>query len=861
MLIRARKVAPAGGVWSRRARRLRIPVALLIAFGVSFVGGAYSYETGHFGRVYRGIKSVPSYIRVRAQLIQHPPTVRTIRIDVKFKHLLKLRDKAVEAIGEGILMPTDADFVPATISVDGEVGRAKIRLKGDWWQSGFTGDKWPLRIKMRGDDVLWGMRVFTLHHPEARIFDREWLYHKHLRREEVLGLRYSFAQLILNGDDKGIHAVEEHFSRELLESQGRREGVIIKLDEAGVWKDVAGGLAGSLHFGGGIHPHSFQAESPDVFRATRVSEDLALTEQSDAARQLLQAFLEDALPASRVFKVQELSRFLAVAEFWDSYHCLRWHNARFYYDPVEGLLEPIGFDATIAETTLHNRLLAMEEPWAKQALADPAVAAAYVSELERMTSASYLADLRAALEPEWQASVVDVLRSEWHSWESAIWGRLEGRLSLLRAVLRPANLAVAYAWPDQTPGDELQVSVGCAVRLPVELLGFQAGDGDLLPPERDTAGPVLLPLRESDPVTYVRFRVRADDAARADLAAVCRLAGSTTTQRVPVQVYRAQLLAAGPAPPPPSPAAFALQHPFIEIDPSQRLAQVRPGDWSVQGDLVVPADSSLAMEPGTTLRFAEESVFVSSGPLDFRGTAEAPIRLVAAGTSWAGIFVRNAARSSWVHVEVRDTAGIDRNGWQTTGGVTFYRSPVALSFCRFLDNSAEDALNVVRGEFDCHMSQFARCRSDAFDGDFVSGRFESCEFTDVGADGIDLSGADVEIDTAAFRGIGDKALSVGETSRLTASSIHIEDANMGVAAKDLSHVDLDTVYIRRTSTGLACYIKKREYGPATIVAKDVKFEDVVTQALVQTGSRITIDEKEQATEDVDVDLLYSAAGG
>jgi len=43
-------------------------------------------------------------------------------------------------------------------------------------------------------------------------------------------------------------AFEEHFSKELLESQGRREGVIVKFDESLFWDyRVANGQAGPFN--------------------------------------------------------------------------------------------------------------------------------------------------------------------------------------------------------------------------------------------------------------------------------------------------------------------------------------------------------------------------------------------------------------------------------------------------------------------------------------------------------------------------------------------------------------------------------------------------------------------------------------
>ena len=105
-----------------------------------------------------------------------------------------------------------------------------MRLKGDWIDH-LWGRKWSYRVKMRGSHAFLGMRRFSIQDPTTRNFLLEWAYLEHLRHEGVLAPRYEFMNLTFNGDKLGIYAIEEHFSKELLESQGRREGVIVRFNE------------------------------------------------------------------------------------------------------------------------------------------------------------------------------------------------------------------------------------------------------------------------------------------------------------------------------------------------------------------------------------------------------------------------------------------------------------------------------------------------------------------------------------------------------------------------------------------------------------------------------------------------------
>ena len=107
--------------------------------------------------------------------------------------------------------------------------------------------------------------------------------------------------------------------------------------------------------------------------------------------------------------------------------------------------------------------------------------------------------------------------------------------------------------------------------------------------------------------------------------------------------------------------------------------------------------------------------------------------------------------------------------------------------------------------------------------------------------------------------LGDKGLSVGEASRLTGEGIAIENVDFGVVSKDLSRVTVSGVTIAAARiAGLAAYVKKPAYGPASITADGVTFVDVPVerQTLVQTGSWIDLDGARIWGSDVDIEALY-----
>jgi hypothetical protein len=267
---------------------------------------------------------------------------------------------------------------------------------------------------------------------------------------------------------------------------------------------------------------------------------------------------------------------------------------------------------------------------------------------------------------------------------------------------------------------------------------------------------------------------------------------------------------------------------------------------------------------GTTLLFARDAGIVLRGALDLQGTAAAPVRLepLADAGTWPGVLVLDAPqKSTWTHAVVRGTAGHAAPGWTLAAGVLFHGSEVELRDCRLEDNACEDALNLFQCRYRLVRLTIARCRSDAFDGDFGGGELLDCAFEDVGdpsGDAIDVSGATVTVRGARMRNVRDKALSVGEGSTLVAEDVVAEDVGTGMACKDGSQATLRASTIRRARhAGVMSYCKKARYGPASARVDGVAIEASKAPFLRNAdGSRLVVDGREVPATAFDVDALY-----
>ena len=145
-----------------------------------------------------------------------------------------VRDAALE---RGIIeQGEERKMVEAEVRVQGRTHPAKLRIKGDWTDH-VEGRQWSYRIKL-DETTFLGMREFSIQAPRTRGYLWEWLVHEAARRENVLVPRSTFVNVVQNGHALGVYFLEEHFEKELLESQGRREGPIVVWDESTLWSTL-----------------------------------------------------------------------------------------------------------------------------------------------------------------------------------------------------------------------------------------------------------------------------------------------------------------------------------------------------------------------------------------------------------------------------------------------------------------------------------------------------------------------------------------------------------------------------------------------------------------------------------------------
>ncbi len=807
----------------------------------------------------------------------------TLYIDIAPDAMAKISAKRDEALKLGVLLSTSDDYVEAHLRLNDEDISAKMRLKGDWIEH-IMFDKWSFRIVTRGEQYIYGMKTLAIQDPARRSYLNEWLFLKNLDREGVLGVRYNFIRVVLNGKFMGIYAVEEGMAKELIESRQRRAGLLLRYNEDLMWKYRAYDADPNIPIG----VNDFYLIDDYGAGDTPLSAP-GMAAASDVAVGELRAVWTGERPAGEVFDVELMGRFLALSDLWSAPHGLIWHNLRYYYNPVTTRLEPVAINSNALAGDLSRIGLPLSafpnEPNLRRTVFynDPLIQRAYIQSLWRISRPGYIEELQQALGPEFDQLHAELLPEFGEEPLTPPWETLRQRQALAREIVNPFQTTNAYIQRPQPTTGTLAMDVGNILAYPVELLGLTI-DGRYLPIDRnwvqsDSLHLTVTPTHESptalilralpditDDVPYVHLQVPHTAFPLSDeqpeVTLVTRMWGLTQTLTQVVLSDYPQPLASGPVPDAPLLDEALARYPYLQTRPDQpQWLRIPAGTWEITQPLVLPAGYGLIVDPGTTLLFGKETFLLARGPLEFRGTAEAAVSLRPTAEPWYGVVVMKAgAPSIWQYTTVERTTAMKFKGWSLTGGITFYHSPIRLEHCRILDPRSEDGINVMNARFEFIESEWGGTASDAFDADAGNGIVDGCYFHDIGADAVDVSFTPAVVRNLRAVNIGDKGISIGEESSITAENIYVENADFGAAAKDSSHLILTgaTIVAPRIA-GLAAYTKKPVFGrTSTISATDITFQSLAPEhyTLIQTGSWIHLNGQPIYGTDIDVDALY-----
>lgn len=757
----------------------------------------------------------------------------------------KLEAIRLRALQKGLLQVGDDDWVKAKLEEGKKQYKAKLRLKGDWTDH-LRGDKWSYRISM-GPGQAWNRLItFSVQNPNTRHHLSEWVYHKWLHAEDVLTPRYDFINLKVNGVSKGIFAYEEHFEKQLPEYNMRREGPILKYVEEGFWDVMEVSMNNENTWIENRVP-IFRSSNISAFKLNRTLKDSTLRGQLEIAQSLMSQYKHGQLGIHDIFDVRRMARYYAIVDICRAHHGFIWHNQRMYYNPVISRLEPIGFDGYTYDGPFvwikrpflgYARNFRYMKPGYREQMFerffhDEEFLRTYISYLYQYSSEDYIRSFFDKIGPELNQRE-RWLRKEWPNYH---YDRkfLYDQAAKIRLTMMPMKRTSVKAHLQGKRGDHYAYKVFNYHCLPVKVLGVGKKEDkmdaafeeqQLLDAYADEFPAEFLDMKAPASGKWIFFEIPGLDST---------FSAEILQWEAPEAMTPEQELFADAQP---------VSNDIYKVDEAEKRITFPSGKYQSDKDILIPRGWQVRFEAGVELDLIRKAKFISKSQVLMFGTEERPITVTSSDKSANGFTVLQAEGKSEVHYVIFDNLNtMSHKGWNLTGAVSFYESEVLIRNSRFVNNHCEDALNLVRCVFHMHDSYVGHTFGDGFDADFCTGTVQNCFFFRTGNDGMDFSGSNITISMTEVDQAGDKGISLGEESDISIESATVTNSVIGVAAKDLTEVDIKWVKLVGNQQAFALYQKKPEYGPATIKVKDYIAEDNGQLHLVQAGSELKLGER------------------
>jgi len=242
-------------------------------------------------------------------------------------------------------------------------------------------------------------------------------------------------------------------------------------------------------------------------------------------------------------------------------------------------------------------------------------------------------------------------------------------------------------------------------------------------------------------------------------------------------------------------------------------------------NIILPKGTELKILPGTSIFLDKNISIITYGSINAIGDLDNIIEFLPLSKSaWGSIaMVGDESINSFNFCNFKGGSGSYYQGKYFTAMLAAHDvNNVKISNCLFQNavntNGGDDAINIKNSKVLINHSDFINNDGDAVDFDFVhngSGILNS-EFINNGNDALDISLSNVFIKDSRIFSSGDKGISVGENSNLSANNLFISKTKIGIASKDGSFVDLSNSNLSDNILGVGLFNKKRSYKNSSI---------------------------------------------
>ncbi len=767
--------------------------------------------------------------------------LENIDLEIPFEKTIVLENLRKQSILNGSLPPADKmPKVKTKIVFNGKVFDADIRLKGDRRAHFIDKEKSSYKLELDKNQFIFGIKKFSVQKPRIRNYIHEWIFHELAKKEGIIKIKYEFINLSINGDDKGLYVIEEGFGKELIERNKRRNGPIFSIDE-----DVYGLYDNPV----------FEIYNKRYWRK------LENNSIANIASQKLHDFFDNKSPADEVFDLDKWAAYFAIVDLSANYHGALLKSVKLYYNPLNGLFEPIPYDGHRLKPNYHKYNLNYDNRILIDIVQNPIG--------EEITGFTWLKKFFYK---------DDKLNKKFYNLYSSYLNKISSEKYInyfLSENLDEIEKINSHIYADYFFFDNSRkYGVGLYYFLLSDFKYHAQNIRNKLEP-RDQ-----VQLLKIDDNNYL-FKPYYKNYNQLIADKLICLNGSNTVDLNISQAIRnfentninlnrfntknlkcRELILYD---------NFSKQNKFLKIDHlnsqfsyenfnQKNLKNFREYFDEVNNKLVlkndtieidkniyIPKGYKVIIKPGQKLILTNKAFIISNSPWQIGGNGK---RVVISGKSedlGGGILVSDTDELSVIkNTDFSFLSGYDLKKnfeYIILGSINFHQTNLEIENVLFNDIFSEDAINIFRSKFKIKNAKYKNIFSDAIDIDFSEGKIFQTNFVNINNDAIDFSGSKVDIKDAFFENINDKIISAGEDSKINIYEITGTNSYAGIISKDGSEVYSQNVNFDGVKIPFAAYQKKNEYNFPLLNAKHYKLKNFSAKSVKDKTAKLFIDDE------------------
>ena len=763
-----------------------------------------------------------------------------INLEIPFEKILIIENLRNDSIQNGSLphankMPkikTNIDYNEKKFSAD-------IRLKGDREVHFIDKEKTSYKLELDRDQFIFGIKKFSLQKPRIRNYIHEWLFHELSGEQNIIKIKYDFINLSINGEDKGLYVIEEGFGKELIERNKRRNGPIFGLNE-----DVYENHDDPVFE---IYNKKFWQKSENSFLA-------------NIASQKLHDFFKNKLSSDEVFDLEKWAAYFAVIDLTANYHGALLKSVKLYYNPLNGLFEPIPFDGHRLKPNYHkfnknydDRILIdiiqenkrdeigyswLRKFFYKEGKLNKNFYNLYSNYLNKITSKKYIDNfLSKNLDKiekinsqiysdyfwydnsrNYGVGLYYFLISDFKYHAQNIRNKLKTSNSvqllkiseteyLFKNFHRNYNQLIAYKLLCIKNNNEVSYILNQEIKNFINTSLYLINTNT----DHDKCGSLIL----YDKFNKKNFLLNVDHLNSEYSYENFKSRYSKTFKE------------------------------FFDEDGKNLI--LKNDVIEINSNIYIPKGYHVIINPGQKIFLTNKAFIVSNSPWSIGGEGQPVVISGKINNLGGGILIGDTKKTS----KIENTIFSYLNGYNfdkdseyiILGSLNFHQTKVDIKYVNFQNIFSEDAINIFRTDFNINDVYYSNISSDAIDIDFSNGSIHKAKFVNINNDAIDFSGSTVIVKDTYFDNVNDKIISAGEGSEINIDQIKAINSYAGIISKDGSKVFSNNINFDGVKIPFAAYQKKNEYNYPFLETKNYQLKNFLTKSIKDITANLKSDDE------------------